>query len=736
MDAMASKNKRHRTRRILPLSFLLLTLSVAHPPSASSQPVSQGRLLAVLVGKCEETAQCQNQTQESLVELLARRDESMNGYYVSRRCFCDPLCHLYGTCCQDVGKVNLGSSAYDIEEMTKQAECLNFGAQYNFQIFMIRTCPEKKSVPNHTRALCLGRSIADPLTYLPVSEIQTGLTFANVFCAICHRAGTETPQVAFWDYRCLPVKGTVSQFNLISKALCTGAVKHIASITPPMDAEWPSFCRHPALDCHLYWPDDEVKQRCLNHTAFVYHLIRPDPTFIPTSLSATENLYRNKYCAECSLVPENETTCIPTILPDFSSALDDVIEAVNIRNLFSFHRQRSRSGTSRCRGGFVYDGFRQKCRRVFCTGTETITTDGRCACLGDNHTLCSEEWTNCTCCALTYLNSSDYLPRNGSILVKAANVSLPSDCYFKVLNDTVAVCASIFEVPKLSGAPSSSNLIESSITLVGYGISLVCMAVAFIVYFLFPCLRSLPGKVMVTLITNLFCAQCLFLILPFLRQNPTACKLLSICTHYFYLATFAWMNVSAFDIWKAFSDMMPTESPSRTLKRYRLYCLHGWGAPLVVVIAAVLMDSELILVPKNLQPGYGAGRCWITNVQATMVFFAVPLGAVLLSNAVFFCVTMGNLCRISESLGSVSSMFGLSKKTYLMVCVKMTVTMGLTWVFGFLANAAPDSPVLWYIFILFGSLQGVFIGVAFTCNNKVLGLLRKRLSGVSERAKN
>ena len=45
--------------------------------------------------------------------------------------------------------------------------------------------------------------------------------------------------------------------------------------------------------------------------------------------------------------------------------------------------------------------------------------------------------------------------------------------------------------------------------------------------------------------------------------------------------------------------------------------------------------------------------------------------------------------------------------------------MGFTWLFGFLANII-DNIYLWYPFIVFNTLQGVFIGASFTMTKTVL----------------
>ena len=60
---------------------------------------------------------------------------------------------------------------------------------------------------------------------------------------------------------------------------------------------------------------------------------------------------------------------------------------------------------------------------------------------------------------------------------------------------------------------------------------------------------------------------------------------------------------------------------------------------------------------------------------------------------------------------------------------KLASIMGLTWVFGFVASAT-HFEVIRYLFVIFNSLQGLFICLAFVCNRKVFRLLKQRVFGV------
>uniref|UniRef100_A0A6G1SCA2 SMB domain-containing protein n=1 Tax=Aceria tosichella TaxID=561515 RepID=A0A6G1SCA2_9ACAR len=72
-----------------------------------------------------------------------------------------------------------------------------------------------------------------------------------------------------------------------------------------------------------------------------------------------------------------------------------------------------------------------------------------------------------------------------------------------------------------------------------------------------------------------------------------------------------------------------------------------------------------------------------------------------------------------SSLGSVMSSLA---KDYRLYC-RLSTIMGLTWLTGLAASLVDQSDVLWYLFVVLNSLQGLFIFVAF-------GLKRSRLTNL------
>ncbi|XP_055998836.1 G-protein coupled receptor Mth2-like [Ostrea edulis] len=223
---------------------------------------------------------------------------------------------------------------------------------------------------------------------------------------------------------------------------------------------------------------------------------------------------------------------------------------------------------------------------------------------------------------------------------------------------------------------------------------------------------------------SLFVAQLLHLVAPFIfeMKNQSLCKALSIVTHFAFLAAFFWMNVMSFDIFFTFSTGLTNLGERETSsKRMRFYWLYAWlGAAIIVGSAASVEYTS----DSSIKPGYGTGMCWISNSRGLLVFFLVPIAILLFSNFVFFLISAISIHMSSKKISRILKRKNTCK---LLIYIKLSVVMGLTWCFGFSA-AATNSQALWYLFIFFNTLQGLFIATFFVCTKKVFQIVRDGVS--------
>jgi len=159
---------------------------------------------------------------------------------------------------------------------------------------------------------------------------------------------------------------------------------------------------------------------------------------------------------------------------------------------------------------------------------------------------------------------------------------------------------------------------------------------------------------------------------------------------------------------------------AETLEKW--YHILSWGMPALAVIA---------VAAANLYGNLGGAICYITNGYAVFFAFFVP-GLVIISanSVIFFFISR----EIHETLASAPQISEKKeKKREFRVYISILISIGLSWIFGFIMSLFPSNSIGAIIFdILFSittPLQGFLIFGSYCLNYKVLskwaGLLRK-----------
>lgn len=141
------------------------------------------------------------------------------------------------------------------------------------------------------------------------------------------------------------------------------------------------------------------------------------------------------------------------------------------------------------------------------------------------------------------------------------------------------------------------------LTLISTTLLIMCL----VTYALFGELRNIPGWNIINLTMALTLAQISFMVSSFVDDiDRLMCFFNSLTTHYGYLASFFWMNVIAFDLFRNFRDKAShVLIHSLTLKdRLPKYAIYGWITPLVIVIVAVVVDLSLMNKSSMYRPCY------------------------------------------------------------------------------------------------------------------------------------
>ena len=266
--------------------------------------------------------------------------------------------------------------------------------------------------------------------------------------------------------------------------------------------------------------------------------------------------------------------------------------------------------------------------------------------------------------------------------------------------------------------------IQAKVSFIGQIISLTALAVLFLAYMLFPSLRNLPGKCIMNLVFALFVAHLLFIVGIGQTYDRKVCMAVAMVVHYCFLVAFFWMNVLAFELWRTFTKI-ELRNDEKGTKTFLFYACYSWVSPALIV--AIGATGDILYAHSQFVPGYGKGFCWLTNRYGLLLFFALPMGMLLVLNLFSYCLVIKSLYKTVKSTASLRENNNGKKRLFL-IYVKITTIMGFTWIFGFAATFTHDQ-VLSYIFVVLNTLQGLFICLAFLCNKKNVFKLFREMCG-------
>ncbi|CAF3988686.1 unnamed protein product [Adineta steineri] len=234
--------------------------------------------------------------------------------------------------------------------------------------------------------------------------------------------------------------------------------------------------------------------------------------------------------------------------------------------------------------------------------------------------------------------------------------------------------------------------------------------------------------------------------------RPGVCLLFALGIHFFFLASFFWMNVMAFDLWKTFHKGFSLYV-CEIRERLPYYALYAWGMPVLIVLIGIILDAR----NATLKPCYGRffrgcydvcfhtkndaplQGCWIESALMRFLLFGVPVAIILIINFIFYALTVRSIRRGLKSVRvQVERKFQRKKQVVpgeydVKIYMRMAVLAGFGWTIGFILFALPDSPtgfqhvlvtIFKYLFILLNATPGLFIFVVYVCNRRVVALYR------------
>lgn len=324
------------------------------------------------------------------------------------------------------------------------------------------------------------------------------------------------------------------------------------------------------------------------------------------------------------------------------------------------------------------------------------------------------------------LNTSEYRLFDNLTLSYRSLMYAFGDYYYK--DGTVLICVQFQRNYTTSHKREpEDDLALIVLTWLGFILSIIGLSALLLTYIVFRELRTLPGKNLMTLSISLCLADIFWLGGSMVTANETACTVIAIANHYFFLVFFAASSVIAFHSYLIFGKRITfRRSASEDKTTFLVYSLVSWCFPAVFVLIFGLLDHHGVFATD-----YGKSDiCWLGTRESKLFLFIVPFGVLLLFNLFLFSFVALRLYKNRKS--SEQSLGKLARKQQtrnILVCIKLSTLMGFSWLFGLLQIAVEiETNIFAYLFVIFVSFQGLFICVAFLLKRNCYRLYRSLIS--------
>lgn len=722
---------------ILAAALITLLLAIIGPRPCRGQ----GDAVAYDLVRCNDTCASwapADNSDDGNASSAAALSYSDNPFRRANVCRCDDDCVKFGDCCRDAPALFKKPAA------AVEWECVR--VRSDTQATWVRSaCKEGWTGPASVRAKCeggAGTRVTDPNGGAPVTSPSTNVSYANVYCAVCNDDfdGARRWQVNLdcqEFYGLINMTGEDIKNNIQLDPTNTswgvwftapGDIPRFFACAleyAPQNLSREYQCNPFVSTCDPSWSGTETEQQCHSYQS-VIHVYGIN--------------YRNPECMVCNNATAPQQICSfyednSFISPrgfSFSILMDVSPYSGNIVGKKTL-----------CSEGELYDPFYKTCRNVLCGIEGYVLEGGRCIKddtfdlpEDDDDTEITSRRLNESLrftreflsCPKTLLNKGEYLIRSNRYLYAMRyDREFAPDSYKLEPNLQAKVCI----VFNATNEIAKFSTIMGYTSAVGLGVSICCLLAHLAVFVLVPDVRNLSGRNLASLALSLVVAYLSFLFGMVGEPSAHNCKASAVITYYFFLASFFWMSTMAFDVWRTLrvATRELRVSSGAQWRRFFIYSMASWFLPAIVVGLAVFFDDRSTGIAEEFRPLFGRHGCWFGQRKALLVFFAGPAAALMLLNIALFASTA--IMVVSSTKSSMKRSGSTARRNFSLY-VRLATMMGLSWTLGLVAGYL-DVEVLWYIFVVLNTLEGLFIFIAFSCTDKVGTYLRDHVLRCAKR---
>ncbi|KAK7085397.1 hypothetical protein SK128_025712 [Halocaridina rubra] len=323
-----------------------------------------------------------------------------------------------------------------------------------------------------------------------------------------------------------------------------------------------------------------------------------------------------------------------------------------------------------------------------------------------------------------HINADDifYLQTTGKLYVPLYGRYYDPDTYcidklYVNEDNSEEIALLCFEEESLTHAGVPCLIVKNYVYPVLLLVSWIFLFIALIVYVWIAELRTkLHGRCQISFLSSMVIGYALVLISYVALDMPAIlCSFFAFLKHINLLASFFWLNVMCFDIWKSLKSMRPAaESNHKSRSRFYLYSFYAWGCPIFIGIVSEVIDNLPNTFTHLIRPGFvnEMHTCWFGSNKAMWLYFYMFVLILVICNIFFFSHVIYIIFK-SENNQQLQAARSRNRDR-LWLYVRIFLVMGISWITEVI-SFSEGSCMGWIVTDIINALQGVIIFVLFVC---------------------
>ncbi|XP_017039734.1 probable G-protein coupled receptor Mth-like 11 [Drosophila ficusphila] len=271
--------------------------------------------------------------------------------------------------------------------------------------------------------------------------------------------------------------------------------------------------------------------------------------------------------------------------------------------------------------------------------------------------------------------------------------------------------------------------------------SVFFMAITIAAYLWLPKFRSLHGKCCNLYFTCLALTFLLNVISMFgvFELGKPICYLTGYAGYFTAMATFLWLSVISFDVWRRFAMKKFQDFYNNKKSGFFNYNVMVWGSAGLLTFLIFVIDLNVQTTSANpYNPNVGKYSCWIyTNAWSAMFYFYSPLAILIVINAVLFFLTTRYIYCENKTNQQVLNKSERQRKSRnranYRIYLRLFIIMGGSWFLEIIAFICEMEEVCRPVILINDILncsQGMIIFMVTFCNQEMIQSIRKRIQSM------